>query len=129
MQQVDLPLAFTNMTCDIGVCTSGEATNSTGVFMGSKTLCDTIPVVHTLVVHLGQLMTPAAFDAALAAALAAPVGGPTTQPASQSDTDALLAFRASFSNGAEALPDWTNATSVCRWTGVTCNSEGRVTKM
>lgn len=51
MQQVDLPLAFTNMTCDIGACTSGEATNSTGVCMDSETWCDTIPVVQTLVVH------------------------------------------------------------------------------
>lgn len=40
----------------------------------------------------------------------------------------LLAFRATFPNGASALPDWSNATSPCRWEGVIC-SGGQVVEL
>ena len=42
------------------------------------------------------------------------------------DPAPLLAFRASFANGAKALPDWSNASAPCRWEGVICDETGVV---
>lgn len=41
--------------------------------------------------------------------------------ANMSDEDALLAFKASFTNGDALLPSWKRGTDVCAWTGVSCN--------
>ena len=47
-------------------------------------------------------------------------------PAEQAKTrDQLLAFKASFSNGAQRLSNWAG-NNVCAWQGVVCDSAGRV---
>ena len=42
--------------------------------------------------------------------------------AALSDEDALLALKASFSNGEAVLPSWQRGTDVCAWKGVSCDA-------
>lgn len=54
------------------------------------------------------------------------------QPApgdSVSETDLLLAFKDSFTNGEELLPSWVNGTDVCAWQGVACSANGVVDRV
>lgn len=41
-------------------------------------------------------------------------------PAKRSGLLLLLPLQASFSNGAQVLPDWNESTSLCSWGGVSC---------
>ena len=46
------------------------------------------------------------------------------------DKRRLLAFKASFQNGAAALPSWKEETDPCEdWSAIYCTSSGRVTEM
>ena len=68
----------------------------------------------------GAAAGPAAGPAPAPAAAAAAVDGaapPTPAEAAQQEA-ALLAFKSSLDNGAEALPSWLPGTDVCAWTGI-----------
>lgn len=47
------------------------------------------------------------------------------------DTELLLAYKLSFSNGGDVLASWTDeeGASACEWAGVVCSDDGRVLAM
>ena len=65
---------------------------------------------------------------------------PSSQPSSQTteacaaittQKDALLALKEGFTNGDTALASWVTTTDPCtdEWTGITCDSDGKVTSI
>ena len=50
-----------------------------------------------------------------------PLGAAAAADTGMTDEEALLAFKASFTNGDAVLPSWKRGTDVCAWTGVSCN--------
>ena len=65
----------------------------------------------------------AAGGTAGAAGGTAPAAAPSTQDA---DAALLLAFRATFDNGDNILPDWRPGSDPCAWKGISCTG-GNVT--
>ena len=57
---------------------------------------------------------------------AAPGPAVPSQPCAAADAALLLAFKASFDNGADVLDTWRPGSDCCAWEGISCNTQGRV---
>lgn len=74
---------------------------------------------QALAQQAGAAAGPAAGPAPTPAAAAAVDGAAPPTPAEAAQQEAaLLAFKSSLDNGAEALPSWLPGTDVCAWTGI-----------
>jgi hypothetical protein len=71
-------------------------------------------------------LMPAIVSLVLLAPLSA-LAGPASPSNATTDAELLLAFKASLANGNALLSTWRRPESLCGWTGITCNSGGRVT--